>query len=796
MIVLSASRHTSYPQCQDYRTYGRKSLCHKGLGLKHPTIACLWGFCYNYRMANSTFIASKDILARMLAGENLTVQHDAKAHTASFDTRNRVLTLPQWDNMNESVYDMLIGHEVGHALYTPWTERDEAIKGIAAAVDIGGTAAAPVAMQYLNIVEDARIERLIKDKFPGIRRDFAAAYKKLSDDNFFGLKGEDLSKLPLIDKINIHFKLGALEPMTFTPAEQAFVDRIEKATTFDEVTVIASDLFSYCGEQRSDLTEEEMMEQAQSDGDGDGEGDEADGNNNGQSDGTPNKSKGVTKNGNGKNGNESSTMEEAAAGANDDNDGRKASATKGASKACQVPAASKTQTAFDENVSKQFKSKARSTETGILSVPKLENIIHSYKDVMSDIEDHLKTVKMYGTTGEAHLRVRSAELSKFIIECSPSVNHMVKQFEMRKAADAAKRTSVARSGVLDTVRMVNYKINDDIFRRNAVIQDGKNHGLVMFIDWSSSMAGNLLSTAKQLIQLVLFCKKVNIPFEVYAFSSNGIKKSLPRDQYGTVSASNMWKDSDVAGKFHKAGFSTITLINFLSSNMKNTEFKRGLDMFYMIAASCSQYDGFAPYEYGLCSTPLDEAIVCAMEIVPEFQKKHKLQIVNTIFLTDGDSSGNSLPAGSTYCSSKAYILDPKTRRLYENNRAAGNPTTPTLLRILRDRTQANVIGFFLAGYKVLPQSRFIRDHVKYETDMVAYNAAAQSWKENGYYIEPSEGYTELYVIRANEQESPDALDKLGAGASATRVANAVMKDAAARNKSRMMLGRFIDLIAK
>lgn len=754
-------------------------------------------------MANASYIASKDILARLLAGENLTVQHDPKAHTASFDTRNRVLTLPQWENMNESVYDMLIGHEVGHALFTPWTERDEAVKGIAAAFDIGGTAACGVAMDYLNVVEDARIERLIKDKFPGLRRDFAAAYSKLADDNFFGLKGEDVNALPLIDRINIHFKLGHLEPVNFTAEEQVFVDRIENAKSFDEVTVIASDLFSYCGNQRVDMPDMPENGGAQVNIESDTDGDQ-DGANGSGGDGESQDADGASNSDNGDNDGDEQAEGKGDEQGETDGKGNRATATQGASKPTNLPATSRTQRAFDENVKKQFKGSTRTTTTGVLDIPNIENIVHSYKDVMSDIEKHLGTMKksMYNNeTGMDRLASASKNLSQFITESAPTINYMVKQFEMRKAADAAKRTSVSRSGVLDTVRMVNYKINDDIFRRNAVIQDGKNHGLVMFIDWSSSMQPVLMNTVKQLIQLVLFCKKVGIPFEVYAFSSCAhIKNNLPRakDLWSTeaVEPTAQWTKAKVAPNIKNAHFVPFCLINFLSSKMKSAEFKKGLDLFWHTASSCASFDGYTPPQYGLSSTPLDEAIVCAMEIVPEFQRQHKVQIVNTVILTDGESSGNSLPRGDSYYNSKGYIIDPKTRKMYENTNTR---TTDTLLRILRDRTKSNVVGFFLLNAKTVPQYYFETfENGTHKSDTPAWCAANTSWRENGYFIRPNTGYTEEYVIRSNEAvvNTNNNLDALGTGASATRIANAIIKDAAARNKSRVILSRFIDLIAQ
>ena len=71
------------------------------------------------------------LLAKLLAKENLTVEH-GNYHTAWFDVKNRVLGLPIWKDRGKDVYDLLVGHEVGHALYTPLEglhDSNEEIKG-------------------------------------------------------------------------------------------------------------------------------------------------------------------------------------------------------------------------------------------------------------------------------------------------------------------------------------------------------------------------------------------------------------------------------------------------------------------------------------------------------------------------------------------------------------------------------------------------------------------------------------------------------------------------------------------
>ena len=122
---------------------------------------------------SNALLDSKSILSRLLAGENIDVQHQ-NVQTASFDVKNRVLTLPMWENMTNELYDMLVGHEVAHALFTPagMDPLMEAVNSINAR-DFNG------AKDCLNIVEDARIERLMKNKFPGLVRDFRMGYDQM-----------------------------------------------------------------------------------------------------------------------------------------------------------------------------------------------------------------------------------------------------------------------------------------------------------------------------------------------------------------------------------------------------------------------------------------------------------------------------------------------------------------------------------------------------------------------------------------------------------------------------------------
>ena len=111
------------------------------------------------------------------------------------------------------------------------------------------------------------------------------------------------------------------------------------------------------------------------------------------------------------------------------------------------------------------------------------------------------------------------KFTMFRNEEQETISFMVKEFEMRKAADTHSRVAISKTGVIDTNKIHSYKYNDDIFRRLTTLPQGKNHGFVMFMDWSGSMRTDLKNTMKQLFSLVMFCKRVQIPFEVYPFVS-------------------------------------------------------------------------------------------------------------------------------------------------------------------------------------------------------------------------------------------------------------------------------------
>ena len=151
-------------------------------------------------------LQTKSLLAKLMATENLIVEQKA-VDTASFDVKNRVLVLPMLDrNISGYLYDLLVGHEVGHALYTPE-------EGIYKAKELG------INLSLMNVLEDSRIERKIKHKYPGIRASFIRGYTELISKDFFGTAGANLNNLNFIDKVNLFCKGGPTQGIIFNEFE-------------------------------------------------------------------------------------------------------------------------------------------------------------------------------------------------------------------------------------------------------------------------------------------------------------------------------------------------------------------------------------------------------------------------------------------------------------------------------------------------------------------------------------------------------------------------------------------------
>ena len=178
-------------------------------------------------MSNLSIPTVSSGFARLLATENISVRVDSSAPTASFDVESRTLTMPVWENMSEELTDMLLGHEVSHALFTNDDDLLQTVKTLAKNAGVPEQ----VAMNALNVVEDVRIDRLIQRKYRGLVSDYAAGYPEMREMNLFEVgEDEDINERSFLDRLNLNLKAYNGKVM-FTNEERTLVERAENTET-------------------------------------------------------------------------------------------------------------------------------------------------------------------------------------------------------------------------------------------------------------------------------------------------------------------------------------------------------------------------------------------------------------------------------------------------------------------------------------------------------------------------------------------------------------------------------------
>jgi hypothetical protein len=253
-----------------------------------------------------------------------------------------------------------------------------------------------------------------------------------------------------------------------------------------------------------------------------------------------------------------------------------------------------------------------------------------------------------------------------------------------------------------------------------VIPDGKNHGLIFVLDWSGSMAEVMLDTCKQLFNLVWFCKKVSIPFEVYAFTNEWRRGEYDyeNDRYLSADRTPHYEKKESLLIVDE----TFSMMNILTSKVSGKELEHQLLNIWRLAfCFSSQYHSHYTYPARLClsGTPLNEALISLHQILPKFQKENKLQKVQCIVLTDGEANqlvhhkevqrrwDKEPYIGTGYINPHtAFIRDRKLGTTYKIG-YGHHEFTDVLLRNLKDKfSSMNFIGIrVLEGRNV---SRFIQ----------------------------------------------------------------------------------------
>ena len=656
------------------------------------------------------------LLAKLLAEEDIHVVH-RKQPTAMFDVLNRELSLPIWKDMSKVVQDLFTLHEVGHALWTP-LEMMKKVKE------------ENISHSVVNVLEDVRIEKAVQLKYRGAVKIFNSAYQELLNGNFFETVGKDISNYNLIDRINLHFKHHTDVP--FSTEEMVWVEKSNKTITPDDVIELAKELVDFIKEnpdsqgktpdsEGSEVTEmgnapmstddnqdEDSVENQEYEMPGGSDSEESE-------ETSEEEKSGGSKESDEKSEETDEKSDDVGSEESEETDGEKSESKEstvdradgGSDGNSDMTITAATDTASRKNAESMLDHTAPNYEYASIPKVNMKKVIIPTTEILDIFKEHYLDQKK--NDGDTYWNKTLEELNKTKSDSKKAVSYMVKEFEMKKSADAYARSSTAKTGTLDMGKLHTYKYNDDLFAKVTTLPGAKNHGLVLFLDWSGSMSTNLVGTMNQLFNIVWFCNRTQIPFEVYGFT-NIFKKdgTYGRNTDGLV---QNFKSGDLV--------LDVNLLNFFSSKMKIQQQNDMMHYLYMLANRWNRRDwrtdGY-PYQEPKClslgSTPLNDAIICAMDLLPAFKKSNGVQKMHTVFLTDGASNpirnryvvyskdGHVSNDKQSIGYGKEIFTDPTTGNKV-NRIDFGNGReyqTKMLLSLLKKKMpDMNIVNFFVAG---------------------------------------------------------------------------------------------------
>ena len=717
---------------------------------------------------------SSDLGAKLLANEDISVIR-ARVSTASFDIKNRVLTLPQWKDLTPMVEGMLIGHEVGHALYTT----DDYLEPLKINYKL---------KSYLNILEDVRIEKLMKRKYPGIRKTMNMGYKELNDKDFFGVnKVQDFNTLNLIDRINLYFKAGFQCGVKFDSEEKQFVVRAERTETVDEVVALGQEIYDYslgkAIERKKHALEtnptdlEDLEDDVEDEEEDDLDNDDLF---------------------------DSSDVEEDEGELLEDDEGDVRQWQAGRSqpqKTIDEKIEEEAEKEIEAKTDHVFEEKLREladdgTEYRYWKLDERDPIVNpvvGYKTILKEIEG----VEEYINASNRK------EIDKFKVDSSRVVNYLIKEFEMRKSATMYKRAQTSKIGSLDMKKIWGYQLNDDLFKRVTVVQKGKNHGMIFLMDWSGSMDGVIDDTVKQVINLAMFCQRAQIPYQVFAFTTQYDLFTGEYDSGKLVAKKQEFYSTE--GLLGNAVNGNFALLEFFSHKMSNVEFNLMVRRLFN-----TRYLNYCN-GYSMGGTPLNEALSYMVDYLPKFMRSHGVEKMSLITLTDGEG-GSLITSDGRYLDSDRYIngvdgsykkvkiknflKDPKTKKDYLVDRN-GTTQTEAILRLIKDRYDVNSVGFYICRNARGELSGAIRNNLAGFTGNldIMVDTMRKEFKENGFASIKNTGRDDLFIVPQNKLTFEDTDIVVEEKQNARQIARMFTKQMNGQRTSRVLLNQFIGYVA-
>ena len=728
-------------------------------------------------------LQKKSVLARLLANENISVQQ-GNYSTASFDIVNRVMRLPLWKDMSNDLYDLLVGHEVSHALHTP---SDPNVLNVP-----------NVPFSFINIVEDIRIEKKILRKYPGLIGNFTRGYDELFEMDLFGTKDKNLSTLPFMDKLNIKSKGRAAVEVDFTDEEKPYFDKAMAVETFDDVREVVLEIAAWLrskNEEPEEAQSDVQVPQPPSDEEGDQSdsmpspsNDNDDGDDESESDeGDQTKEAGddeaekETESGGSPDESESKSDEDDIDETEESNPSKGAggdshSYIKDVNNGADDLDEASTEIAQQENM-----SDLTEVEDKLFVQPLSREEYETYKIPFSDvIESREKLLEERAISYPRRTAEAQEAWEKFQADAKPIVSLMAKEFEMRKAAYRSKRARTSTKGTLDVAKLHAYKYDDNLFKQVTTLADGKSHGLMMLVDYSGSMNNVMPAVIRQTATLVMFCKRVGIPFQVFGFTSIRTSRKMMPNHKTDLSR----YDSD-----------ELSLIELYSSKMTKRQLEFSLKA--SIYQSSDAYYFTSRYEQ-LGNTPLNSAVMAMTYAMKDFRKENPVEKMRLITLTDGDSNRPTVTKGSDYPDNVTWTTPivteiNGTKIEFGRQWDIGKEATAKILKAVCGK-DVTTVNFFIADRRSVNAELYRL----YPWQQAQQNAAKKRLKDDGALVIDNDlGYDRRFIIVDKGASLSGSTEDLEVSNDATpaQIAKAFKKFSGSKKGNRIVTRKFAEMLA-
>lgn len=705
---------------------------------------------------------NQDLLTKLLANENLTIIRE-NVRTASFNIVSRVLRLPVRLNLSDTEEFMMSVHEVGHALYTDSTYIDL----------LQAEKERKNFNSFMNVLEDVRIERLMKEYYPGVRKDFFSGYKSLNDRDFFGVSKSNINSLSLIDRINLFFKVGYRSGAKFNAEERVFINRAERADTIDDVYELAIDIYEYSlkkkqekstygepditGEDEYDFdTEQDEFDDEYDDGDVEDGDKEFDLDSEEESD--------------------------------EESEKEGASTAGGVNAGDDAPEESITQRNFDSAMDMNTEDPDKKIN---YVIPGVYGLVKEtpYKEVIDAINKEIadNNKKMESVPNELDYFYskfldtrREDDWNKFRANNAKTVSHLAKEFEIRKAARRYSRTQVSSSGSLNMRKIHNYRTSGDIFAKLESMHDEKDHSFLMLLDWSGSMQDHFADSVGQVITLASFCRRVKIPFRVIGFRDAIVPYDVRHEPHN--------KADGISGV---ATIGNVEMFTLLDSSMNSAEFD--LVSKFMHTGYLCRVDKFS-----LTGTPLLQAINWIYNYLPKFQNEIGTEKTSLIIVTDGEATSSEIiDKNGEYVSrfdksTQNFVRCKYTGKIYNLKPRDASDCMVTYLKMINNAfPNVKRVGFFVSSRtrRSLQSFNYIYNMAVDTTDIL------NGLRKNKFFEYPTSAYDKLFVIPSTAERMDLDFDSINSKMTPAQISKKMSTAVSNLINSRVVLTKFVETIA-